>query len=47
MAWEAESVPGKRWNGWEWGPLQPHDLIVEIGPKTIQTVTIPLERAKK
>ena len=47
MAWEADSVPGKRYNGWEWGPLQPRDLIVEIGPKTIQTVTIPLERAKK
>ena len=47
IAWEAESTVGKRYNGWEWGPLQPDELIVEIGPKTIQTVTIPLDNAKK
>ena len=47
IAWESESTVGKRYNGWEWGALQPDELIVEIGPKTIQTVTSPLDNAKK
>lgn len=43
MAWEGKYVKGVRDNGWEWGPLLPERLVVEIAPNTIQTVTIPVK----
>lgn len=47
MAWEGKYVKGTRDNGWEWGTLLPETLIVEIGPNTIQTITIPMKDPKK
>lgn len=47
MAWEGKYVKGTRDNGWEWGTLLPETLIVEIGPNTIQTITIPMKDQKK
>ena len=44
---EGKYVKGTRDNGWEWGTLLPETLIVEIGPNTIQTITIPMKDQKK
>lgn len=47
IAWEGRYEKGTRENGWEWGVLLPERPTVEIAPKSIQTVTIPMRDAPK